>query len=264
MVMHRLTGDSRIKRSGDLVIRATRRISLIIPAYNEERYLGKTLDSISEAIAAYGHPHLVEVIVVDNGSTDDTVKIAARHGARVVTEKERRIATVRNRGAAAARGTVVGFLDADSRVTPDIFNLIDDAMSSGRYIGGGTRVWLDRSSPGIFFTYCITTYPARWLLRVAGGLIFTNRKTFMAMGGFDESLYCGEDSRFIMALKRRGKREGKRFKIISRGGVTSSARSFDRHGDWYYFRNLPRIILSRGAVFRDREFTARFWYDIKR
>jgi glycosyltransferase involved in cell wall biosynthesis len=240
------------------------KISLIIPAYNEERYLGKTLASVRTAINSYKDPSSIEIIVVNNGSTDDTEKVARSFGARVVVEKERRIASARNKGSEIAEGAILGFLDADSWITSNMFNSIDTAMSSKEYIGGGTVIKIDRRSLGIFCTYCITTYPARWLLRIAGGLIFTENKTFRELGGFDESLYCAEDSKFILELKKHGKQKGKKFKIITRDYVTSSARSFDNFGDWYYFKNLPRIMFRKKSIFRDQEFTKKFWYDVKR
>jgi len=240
------------------------KISLIIPAYNEEKFLGKTLDSVHTAKKTYKYPSLIEIIVVNNRSTDDTEKIAKRFDARVVVEKERRIASVKNRGADVAEGEIIGFLDADSRITPNMFNSIDDAMSSNEYIGGGTDIKIDRRSLGIFCTYCITIYPARWLLGVAGGLIFTEKKTFQELGGFDEGLYCAEDSKFILELKKHGKRKGKKFMIIMSDYVTSSARSFDKFGDWYYFTNLLRSLFRMKSIFKDKEFSNKFWYDIKR
>jgi len=240
------------------------KISLIIPAYNEGKFLGKTLDSVKTAMETYKYQSSIEIIVVNNGSTDDTENIAKRFDARVVFEKERRIASVRNRGADVAEGKIVGFLDADSCITPDMFNSIDDMMSSDEYIGGGTDIKIDRRSLGIFCTYFITTYPARWFLGIAGGLIFTDKQTFQELGGFDESLYCSEDSKFVLELKKYGKRKGKKFKIIKDDYVTSSSRSFDRFGDWFYFRNLPRIVFSMKTIFKDRDFATKYWYDVER
>lgn len=240
------------------------KISLIIPAYNEGKFLGKTLDSVKTAKETYKYQSSIEIIVVNNGSIDDTENIAKRFGARVVFEKERRIASVRNRGADVAEGEIVCFLDADSCITPDMFNSIDDVMSSDEYIGGGTDIKIDRCSLGIFCTYFITTYPARWLLGIAGGLIFTDKQTFQELGGFDENLYCSEDSKFVLELKKYGKRKGKRFKIIEDEYVTSSSRSFDRFGDWFYFKNLPRIVFSTKTIFKDRDFATKYWYNVER
>lgn len=240
-------------------------ISLIIPAFNEEQYLGRTLDSVYKAKDHYGNPSLIEIIVVDNCSTDITEEIAKSRGATVVKEEQRCIASVRNKGAQVAGGSILGFLDADSCVSSNIFNSIDDAMSSGKYIGGGTTIKLERRSFGIYLTYWITIFPARWLLRVAGGLVFTGRQAFEDIGGFDEFLYCAEDSKFILEMKKYGKMKGKNFKVISTDYVITSSRSFDQFGDWYYFKNLPKIIWRGGLkAFRDKDYCWRFWYDVRR
>lgn len=241
------------------------RISLIIPAFNEEKYIGKTLSSVMRAKEAYKNPALIEVVVVDNCSTDDTKYIARSLGAKVVREEKRCIASVRNKGAEAAEGAIVGFLDADSVITANMFNSIDAAISSGEYVGGGTMIRMERYSPGILCTYFITVIPARWLLGVMGGLLFTERSVFDELGGFDETLYCAEDMKFALELKKYGKKIGKKFKILTGDYVITSARAFDEFGDWYYFKNMPNI-LSKGGIraFRNREFCRRFWYDVRR
>ena len=88
------------------------RISLIIPAYNEEKYIGKTMESIKCAIQAYGNTDDVEVIVVNNNSSDDTEKIAQEHGATIIFEPENHIVKARNRGAYCATGKYLIFVDA--------------------------------------------------------------------------------------------------------------------------------------------------------
>jgi len=239
-------------------------ISLVIPAHNEAKYLGKTLDSVMKARETFRRPSLVEVIVVDNCCTDDTAQLARSLGAQVVSEDTRRIASVRNAGARAANGRIVGFLDADSRITPNMFNAIDDAMASPKCIGGGTTIRFDRMSLGLACTYCITVVPARWVLGVMGGLMFTQKQTFEAMGGFDESLYCAEDSKFALDLKALGRRTRRKFKIITSDHVVTSTRAFDRLGDWYYFRNLPRMVLQGQRAFKEKDFGRKFWYDAGR
>jgi glycosyltransferase involved in cell wall biosynthesis len=240
------------------------RISLIIPAYNEQKFIGKTLWSVLKAKETYKEPSLVEIIVVNNCSTDNTQEIAENCGARVVIEEKRRISSVKNKGVKEAKGEIIGFLDADSYITPNIFNTLDEAMSKENCFGGGTRVKLERNSIGIFCTYCITVFPAKWLLGVAGGLIFTRKSAFDEVGGFDETLYCAEDSKFILDLKNYGKQTRKKFKIITKDYVVTSARSFDKFGDWYYFKNLPKILFKMKKVFRSEEFAKKFWYDVER
>ncbi|MFB3110649.1 MAG: glycosyltransferase family 2 protein, partial [Gemmatimonadales bacterium] len=110
-------------------IEHTPRFSLIIPAYNEEAYLPRLLDTVGIARAAYRDgPDAIEVIVADNGSTDATAEIARASGCRVVSVAKRVIAAARNGGAAVARGALLAFTDADMRIHPETFNAIDEAM----------------------------------------------------------------------------------------------------------------------------------------
>src|SRR5258705_8374818 len=115
------------------------KFSVIIPAYNEERYLPRLLNSIEVARGKYSRGRdEIEVIVGDNDSTDATAEIAAAHGAQVVHVAKRRIGAARNGAAQAARGEILCFIDADSAVHPQTFNAIDERMKSGRYVWGVT------------------------------------------------------------------------------------------------------------------------------
>ena len=99
------------------------RFSLIIPAYNEESYLPALLNSVHTARACYaGGSNAIEVVVVDNESTDSTADLARSRGCRVVRENRRIIAAVRNAGARNASGPVLVFVDADNIMHPDTFN----------------------------------------------------------------------------------------------------------------------------------------------
>ncbi|NIP81927.1 MAG: glycosyltransferase, partial [Gemmatimonadetes bacterium] len=122
------------------------RLSLVIPAYNEEAYLPRLLDTVDVARSRYeGGADAVEVIVSDNGSTDATRDIAHRRGCRLAHQAVRNIAAVRNAGAAVARGRVLCFVDADLRVHPETFNVIDRGLGPG-VVAGATGVTLDRWS----------------------------------------------------------------------------------------------------------------------
>lgn len=236
-------------------------ISLIIPAYNEEQYLPRTLECVNRAREAYRGPSSIEVVVVNNVSTDRTEDVARSCGATVLVEEKRCIAAVRNSGVRASSGRILAFLDADSLVSVNVFNAIHETMACGKFVGGSTGVKLDRGSVGLFVTMCMTVFPARWLFGVSGGLYFTARSTFDELGGFDEGLYCAEDSAFLLALRGHGKRVGKGFRILKNEVTTTSSRSFDRFGDWFYVMNLPRILFHGGMrAFRSPEFCSRYWY----
>ncbi len=106
----------------------TPRHSLVIPAYNEEAYLPRLLDTVDRAREQYSAgATLIQVIVADNASTDRTAHIARTHGSEVVVVEKRVIAAVRNGGARAARGVVLSFVDADSQIHPATFDEIDRA-----------------------------------------------------------------------------------------------------------------------------------------
>ncbi len=186
------------------------RFSVIIPAYNEEKYLPRLLDSIEVARSNYsGGPEAVEVIVADNLSTDRTAEVAAARGARVVTVAKRRIAAARNGGGHAARGEILCFIDADSALHPQTFNAIDQTMSTGRFVGGATGIRLERKSLGLLAAYC-GCMTLVVLVGIDTGVVFCRREDFEAVGGYDETRLYAEDVIFPLALRRLGRAKGQR------------------------------------------------------
>ena len=123
------------------------RFSLVIPAYNEERYLSRLLDSVDQAKRGYrGGEGSIEVIVADNASTDGTPAIALERGCRVASVEKRAIAAARNGGARIATGEILTFTDADMRIHPRTFDAIDDVLSDSRVTGGATGTTMERWS----------------------------------------------------------------------------------------------------------------------
>src|SRR5687767_1303804 len=109
-------------------------LSIVIPAYNEEKYLPQTLEALQTALRSIVDQ---EIIVVDNASTDATREIAAGFaGVKVVDEPERNIGAARNAGARASTGEAIVFLDADTLVRPGVFEKIIDTLDDPRYLGG--------------------------------------------------------------------------------------------------------------------------------
>ena len=90
--------------------------SFIVPAHNEELWIGSCLNSIHTAMETIAEPY--EVIVVDDASTDSTLEIA-RQSARVISVDHRKISAVRNEGARAASGETLFFVDADTKANAD-------------------------------------------------------------------------------------------------------------------------------------------------
>jgi glycosyltransferase involved in cell wall biosynthesis len=237
------------------------KFSIIIPAYNEEQYLPRLLDSIDVARSNYsGGPDSVEVIVADNDSNDRTAEIATARGARVVRVEKRRIAAARNGGGHAARGEIVCFIDADSAVHPQTFNAIERTIASGRYVGGSTGLTLERKSFGLLVTYCLGA-PMVWLSGMDSGVVFCRREDFEAVGGYDEDYMYAEDLLFLMALRRLGKTRGQRLTRLPIVRALGCTRKFDQFGDWHYFGMLGHAIKSLiTGNWHDEKLAARYWY----
>jgi len=235
-------------------------LSLVIPAYNEERYLPRLLASLAEAGAQYAATGgSVELIVADNQSTDATARVARDGGAQVVHVEERRIAAARNGGAAAARGRNLAFLDADTvRVHPETFAAVTAALEDPRIVGGATGCTLERWSVGLAITYAMMM-PLVWVTGFDTGLVFCRREDFVAVGGYPNDLRLAEDLAFLSRLWKLGRRRGQRLRRLRQHKVVASTRKFDEHGDWHFFGLMARgPALLFGARF-DR-FADRYWY----
>lgn len=238
------------------------KFSVIIPAYNEEKYLPRLLDSIEVARASYsGGREAIEVIVADNASTDSTAEVAGSHGARVVRVEKRRIAAARNGGARAACGEILCFIDADSAIHPQTFDVVDQAMTSGRYVWGVTGMTLERKSFALLLTYYLCV-PIVLLTGLDAGLSFCRREDFETVGGYDESRMYAEDVLFPMALRRLGRNRGQRIIRIPKVKALGCTRKFDQFGDWHYFWMLGhafKSLLTRN--WHDKELADRYWYN---
>ncbi|MBI3951724.1 MAG: glycosyltransferase [Acidobacteria bacterium] len=206
------------------------KISVVIPAYNEEKYVGATIENVKEAIKEYHKKYSfpVEILVVNNNSIDRTEEVARQYGARVVFEGKNQIAASRNAGGRAARGEIVAFLDADDHISPNLLTIVYEAMASGKYIGGGVaRIYRDKRLTLANWLERINNFNRRWV-GVSTGLIYTHKETFERIGGFDEQYYAAEEGRFVLDLRKLGKKEGKKFCNITDGYVIKSARKFEQ------------------------------------
>lgn len=211
-------------------------ISVVVPAYNEEAFLPRLLDSLALAGERFGQgPAAVELIVADNASTDGTAALAGTAGARVVPVAKRSIAAARNGGAAVATSPIVCFVDADSQVHPGVFDAVAEAMGRLQVGMGATGLRFERSSLAIATLMAIGT-PLIRAAGIDGGLVFMRRDDFIAVGGYDETLLAAEDVDLLMRVKRRCAKRGERFCRLKDVETTTSARKFDKHGEWHFLR----------------------------
>ena len=241
------------------------RFSIIIPAYNEAQLIGHTLDAVNIAGRTYTDDHSrIEVIVVDNGSEDATVALATKKGARVVYEKQRVIGAVRNRGAAHARGQVLLFVDADTRIHPETLVVVDRAMASRRFIAGATGITMDRLSPGIAVSFALLM-PVVWLSRMDTGAVFCRKDDFDAIGGYDDTRLYAEDVDLLLRFRRLGHRKKQGLARLHGVKAVTSSRKFDEHGDWHFVKLIVMFVFSQlvSAKQLDR-FAAKYWYGNQR
>ena len=232
--------------------------SLVIPAYNEEDYLPRLLDSVDAARRRFhGGPDAIEVIVADNASTDATATIAANRGCRVASIEKRVIAAARNGGAAIAEGEVLCFVDADARIHEDTFNAIDALMRTEHYVGGATDFRLERTSLGLRCTELFIRTTIR-LQRVNGGTIFCQADIFREIGGYNEERRYAEDMEFFASMRRLGAKRGLKTALKTNAPTIHSTRKFDRHGDWHMLWILWWIPLRYGSM---KNLVQAYWYD---
>lgn len=192
------------------------RISVVIPALNEAA-------NVAVAVASAAAPAVLEVIVVDGGSADDTVAIAQRAGAAVL-HCERGRGRQLNAGAAVATGDVLLFLHADTTLPAGFDAAVTAALRDPRVAGGRFDIDLLPSTPLVWLTARLISLRSR-LSRIATGdqALFVRRRIFVDMGGFQD-LPIMEDLAFSIALKRRGRI------ACLRDRVASSSRRWRKDG----------------------------------
>ena len=234
-------------------------VSVVIPAHNEEQFIHTCMQAIAVAAEQIDAP--VETIVVLNRCTDQTEQLARGFGATCIADASRCLATVRNTGVANATGEVIVTCDADSRLHPDTLSAALAELSNGA-IGGGLGVLFDRRSPGI----AATEFLFRLIVRSTGlscGAFWTTRKAFDAVGGFNETIPMGEDFDFAKRLKAFGRTTGQPYRTLWTAPLTSSARKFDKFGDWSFFKMM---LVDAGRIRRsikghDTDFVDEYFYD---
>jgi hypothetical protein len=233
-------------------------ISIITPAHNEEKYLGKCLSSVKKAAQSASVKY--EHIVVINRCTDQTESIARSLGCRIVHENSKNLSCIRNAGVAHACGDIIVTIDADSWISENMFTEVIRMLNSGQYIGGGVRIYPERLSAGIFCSLLIVM-PFVLLHGVSVGMLWCFKSDFDAVGGFNESLICVEDIDLARRLKKLGKNTSKHYGTIRKAHMITSCRKFDQFGDWYFVRN-PKLVYD---IFTCKQDAANeFYYDISR
>ena len=245
-------------------------LSIVIPARNEEQELPGTLDSVRKAVTEVDvAADDIEVIVVDDGSTDRTAEIAASRGATVLSVAIHNIGQVRNAGAEAASGDWLVFLDADTRLPAETLQAAIDRLRLG-HVGGGARIRWDRQPP-LFGRLSSAAFLFWWQTLhqwAAGCFIWCRRDAFEAIGGFAPEWLAAEERPLSIALREHGRPDGRGWSILKQP-VVSSARKMRLFSTGQLIRiTLPLLFSPSGLLAgKGRLKTARgleFFYDAPR
>lgn len=213
-----------------------KKISVIIPAWNEEEYIGAAIG----ALRAQDYPrNEFEIIVVDNNSKDDTSEAARKAGAdKVVTEHEQGTNMARNRGIREAEGEILAFLDADCFPAPDWLSHLEKNLSnpkikgtSGPYDFGFTGV---KKELDIFYTrfiFRLIPQILEFIFRkkaavMLGGNFAIKREVIEKIGEFPRYRFFGDDTAIATTIERKVGKVWYDKTLL----VKSSPRRLDRHG----------------------------------
>jgi glycosyltransferase involved in cell wall biosynthesis len=198
-----------------------------------------------------------EIVVADDASADRTAAVARDAGAKLVSINRRQIAAARNAGARAASGDVLFFVDADTRINHAHVTSALGALEAG-YAGGSSRVNVGGEIP-TWSRIGLKVFCAFYfgLNLGAGAFLFTTRKNFDAVGGFDETLFIGEEVYFSLAVRKLG-----RFRILPEPVVTSG-RKLRMYSAREILVHSLRVLLRGPSVARSRK-RLDIWYDGRR
>jgi glycosyltransferase involved in cell wall biosynthesis len=189
-------------------------VSVIIPAYNAEKFIIETIQSLQRQTFRD-----FEIIVVDDGSTDQTVSLVMQieePRLRVLSVEHQGLSATRNRGVVASQGKFIAFLDADDLWTPNTLKLYVEALSANPTADlsyGWTYFWNYDLKNSSDVTKLIapsatgaTAYRAMLERNIVGNgsNIFVRRSAFDSVGGFDQTLTHGEDWEFCFRIALQG------------------------------------------------------------
>ncbi len=231
---------------------ADEHISVVIPARDEEAYVANALTSVGEQTV----PAIGEVIVVVNGSVDRTTDAVRSASAlldgltvQVIEDPQPGVSRAKNLGARAAHGDLLLFLDADSRMAPDLARRVLASWRGGAPAGsiaitsdGGDL--LDRAFFGLI-------EHGKRLFGIRANMLYCERDLFLAVGGFDERLHQAEDRELLLRIAGRGVTVAH---VTESWIATSPRRLHEGPLRLGVVRVFGRWMLGHGGIWRDRPY----------
>jgi len=223
-------------------------VSFIVPVKNDAQRLKRCLASIA---ATAGER---EIIVVDNGSTDESPAVGREAGARVLSLPGKCVSALRNHAAAIARGDCLAFVDADHELVGswmaaaiDVMQQPDVGATGALYVAPADGTWVQRTY-GALRGRTVGRTDTRWL---GSGNLIVRREAFMAIGGFDETLESCEDVDLCQRLRDAGWRLIADERLVSiHHGDPRTLRELFRAERWRGRDNL-RVTLRTRVTLRD-------------
>jgi glycosyltransferase involved in cell wall biosynthesis len=244
--------------------RACMKISVIVPAFNEEKLLVASLRSMKAAMEAFSEAGCEsELVVCNNNSTDNTESLARQEGAKVIFEPVNQIARARNTGASAATGDWLVFVDADSHPSRELFRDVVATIRRGNVLAGGSTVKVDGDHPVANFVVGFWNALSRFRKWAAGSFIFCDAKAFGEVGGFSNELYASEEIELFQRLHRRAKALGRKIVILHEHPLITSDRKMRLYTPAEHFRFLAKTVFRFGRTFKDPK-ECHTWYDGRR
>jgi glycosyltransferase involved in cell wall biosynthesis len=245
---------------------AGRLLSIVVPAFNEEKLLAKTLARIRNAaqiLEMRGWSY--ELIVSDNNSTDRTADIAKEAGAQVVFEPINQIGRARNRGAENAQGNWILFIDADSQPSCGLLEKMLDQIESGRVAAIGSTLRFDDVDWAFAFVAWFWKVWSVTVSHMAGSFIAVDTVAFRAIGGFSTEFFVGEELDLSRRLTRWGKQQRpcRSVRVLTGEPLLTSGRKAKLYTWGESAKFLGQVILSPLGTMK-RKDRCDIWYDGRR
>ncbi len=238
-------------------------ISIVIPAFNEEKFLPATIEAAKKACAHFANQVSLptEIVVVNNISTDKTESLALSLGAVVENHHVRNISSVRNAGIKRASFDLIVTIDADSFLPEDGLVKVWETMKGQKYVGGAFGVKLLTNKLKVKFGAFIIQSLVEIFFGIQGAMFFFWKEAALEVGGFPEDRLVAEDSAFAILLKNHGRKIGKKFIILKSVQVTTLDRK--EIGFRSAIPIIGQVIRGFAGVKQTKE-DLKYWYDPKR
>lgn len=239
-------------------------LSIVIPAFNEERLIVRCLQSIAASLVENSTPAFTsEIIVVDNNSTDNTANLARHAGAQVIFEPINQIGRARNTGAAVATGEWLLFVDADSVLNPELLADILRLIEDGKSVGCGSTLHMQGLPWWASWTLQLWTGASILFRWAAGALVVCRRDAFRDVGGFNQELYAADEISLSAQLKQWGRQRGLQFRILRQHPLETSPRKVALYTGREIAGQILRVILHPRRTLQDKKQLS-IWYDGRR